>query len=198
MPSYLPQLPPVEVGFARPHVHRTRRVPDSQVHSKNRGVGSFEFDLALHDEVQEVFAVPPDQLGLANFEVIGEFTMGLDGHPNPATTELDRDANPVASDFGITALDSDEVFSNGERVFSIRLDSIVEPLGLLLVRRVEFDAGVALQEPLESFVFVVEDMALDAGQPHDLRLDDFLNLHSRHQASNYRGFLSHFWGGRGG
>ena len=192
-----PQLPPVELGLARLGVHRTRHVPDSHIYGENRGVGRFEFDLAFDGEVQEVFAVPPEQLGLADFEVVGDLTVWLDCAPDPAATELDWNANPVARDFGVSALDSDEVFSDGERVFSFGLDALVEPLGLLFVRRVEFDAWVSFEEPLESFVFVVEDLMLNVGQPHDLRLDDFLHLHYSHQFVYYCVDSGGFRGERG-
>ena len=85
-------------------------------------------------------------------------------------------------------LGPNEVFSDGERVFPFRINALVEPLHLLLVRRVEFDAWISSEEPLESFIFVVEDLALDVGQPHDLRLDDFLDLHLRHQSLTTESF----------
>jgi len=177
VPSHSSQLQPVEVGFARLGVHRTRHVSDPQVHGKNRGVGCFQFNLTLHDDVQEVFAVSPEQFGLANLKVISDYAMGLDGNPYTAAAKFDRDANPVASELGVSPLDSNEVFPDGERVFPLRLNAFVESLSLLLVCGVEFNAGVALEESLEFFVFMVEDLSLNVGQPDDLRLDDFLYLH---------------------
>jgi hypothetical protein len=93
--------------------------------------------------VQEVFAVSLEQLGLADFVVRLNFTVRLDGDPYPAAAEPDRDANPVAGDLGVPPLDSDEVFSDGERVLPFRLDAPVEPLRLLAVRGVEFNIQVA-------------------------------------------------------
>ena len=188
VPPHSPQLPPVEMGLARPRIHRTRHVSDPQVYCENRGVGCIEFDLALDGEVQEVFAVSPEQLGLADFEVVGDLAMGLDGDPDPASAKLGWDAGPVAGDFRVAALDSDEIFSDGERVFSFGLDGFVEPLRLLFVRGVEFNVGIPLQESLEPFVFVVEYLAFSVSQPHDLPLDDFLHLHHDHQFS-----IRHLW-----
>ena len=107
--------------------------------------------------------------------------MGLDGYPDPTVTELDRDANPVACDFCVSVLDSNEVFTDGERILLFGFDALVEPLCPLFVCRIEFNAGTALQEPLQDMVFVVENLALDVGQPYDLRLDDFLHLHFTHR-----------------
>ena len=90
---------------------------------------------------------------------------------------LDWNANPIVGDFGISALDADEVFSDGERIFSFGFDSLIESLSLLFVRRVEFNAWVSLEEPLEPIVFMIENLALDISQPHDLRHDNFLNYH---------------------
>jgi len=144
--------------------------------------------------VQEVFSVLPEQLGLANFVVGFNFAVRPGSDPNTAATKFYWDANPVASDFCVTPLDSDEVFSDGERVFMVGLNALVKPFGLLFVCRVEFDAGVALEEPLEPIVFMVEYLALDAGQPHDLCLDDFLHLRFNRQilftvprSSDFRG-----------
>lgn len=181
VPPNSPQFPPVEVGLARPCVHRTCHMSDPQIHGENREVGILQLSLALYRQVQKVFSVSPEQFGLADFEVVGDSAMGLYGDPDPATTEFDWDANPVAGDFGVAPLDPNEVFSDGERIFSLRLDALVKPLCLLLVRGVEFNAGVALQESLEPFVFVVEHLALDIGQPHDFRFDSLLYFHCEHQ-----------------
>ncbi len=177
MPPYSPQFLPVEVGLARLRVHRTRNVSDTHVHCENRGVGGFDFHLTLDGEVQEVFAVPPEQLGLTNFKVISDFTMRLDGDPDPSTPEPDWDTNPISCNFRVLMCDSDEVFSDGKRIFPFGLDYFVEPFCLLAVRRVEFNAGIALQEPLESFVFVVEDLTFNIGQSYNLCLDDFADFH---------------------
>ncbi len=179
---YSPQLPPVEVGLARLGVHRTRHMSDSQVYGKNRGVGGFDLNLTFHDEVKEVFAITSEQLGLTDFEVSGDLAVGLYGNPDPAATELDWDANPAAGKFSITALDSDEVFSYREWVFSFGFDALIEPPSLLFVRRVEFNAGVALQESLESFVLVVENLSFDSSQPYNFCLDDLLNFHRAHRS----------------
>jgi len=173
VPPHSPQLPPVEAGLARPRVHRTRRVSDPQVHGENRGVGIFQLNLTLHDEVQEVLTVAPEQLGLADLEIIVDFAVGLDGHPDATPAEFDRDADPVTGDFGIATLDPDEVFSDGERIFSLWVDTAVESLGLLFVRRVEFDAGIAPQEPLQPIVFVVNDLALILVSPTTFALTTF-------------------------
>jgi len=87
--------------------------------------------------MQKILAVPPAQLGLADFEVVGDFAVGLDGDPDTAATELDLDANPVSCNLRVLAFNSDEVFSDGERVFPFGLDAAVEPLRLLFVRRVQ-------------------------------------------------------------
>ncbi len=168
---------------------------DSHIYGENRGVGYFQLDLALHDEVQEVFAVPPEQFRFTNFEVGGDFAVGLYGDPDTTMTEFDRDADPVPSKFGLTALDSDEIFSDGEWVFSFGLDPLVEPLGLLLVGRVEFNVGVASEEPLESIIFVSENLTLDIGQTYDLCPDDLLHLHHSHHFPVYRFCVSDFRGG---
>jgi hypothetical protein len=44
---------------------------------------------------------------------------------------------------------------------------------------------------------VVEDLTLDVGQPHDLRLDDLLHLHHSHQFSIHYFYSSPFLGERG-
>jgi len=154
---------------------------DTQIYGEYRGVGSLGFDLALDGQVKKIPTVPPEELGLADFEVGGDFTVGLDGHPNSASTELDWDANPVAGNFRITMFNTNEVFSNGDGILPFGLDALIEPLSLLFVGRVEFGAGVTSEESLKSFVLVVEDQTLDVGQLHDLRLDDLLNLHRKHR-----------------
>jgi len=180
---YSPQLPPVEVGLARLGVHRTRRVSDSHVYGKNRGVGCFDFDLTFDGEVQKVFSAPPEQLRLADFEVFGDFAVRFDSDPYSTTAELDWDANPIAGELGVSMLDPDEVFSDGERVFSFGFDALVESSSLLFICRVEFNAGIPPQEPLKPIVLVVENLALDVRQPHDLCPDDFLHLHHSHHFS---------------
>ena len=181
VPPHLPQLLPVEMGLARLGAHRTRRVSDSHIYGEKRGVGSFQLNFTLHDEMHEVFSVSPEQLRFADFEVGDDFVMGLDCYPDPAASELDWDADPVAGNFRVVAFDSGEVFSDEERVFSFGIDAAVEPLGLLFVGGVEFDALVAPQETLKPVVLVIENLALYTRQPNDLRLDDLLNLRFIHQ-----------------
>jgi hypothetical protein len=118
----------------------------------------------------------PEQFGFADFKVVCDFAVGLDCHPHPTRAKLDGNTNPIAGDFGFSALNSNQVFSDRERVFSFRFDYFVKPLGLLFVGGVEFNAWVSLEESLESYVFVVEDLSLDVGQSHDLRLDSFLDF----------------------
>jgi hypothetical protein len=66
---------------------------NSQIYSENREVGSFDFDLTLDCEMQEVLAVPPKQLGLTDFKIGSDLTVRLDGDPDSATAKLGWDAD---------------------------------------------------------------------------------------------------------